>query len=41
MCILYNKHINKHYPMYLMILTDVAVSFFPAETLANAWMLLC
>jgi len=23
--ILYNKHINKHYPIYLIMMTDVAV----------------
>jgi len=25
MFILYNKHINKHYQIYLMMVTDVAV----------------
>jgi len=25
MFILYNKHVNKHYPIYLITMTDVAV----------------
>jgi len=28
MFILYNKHINKHYPIYLITMTDVAVAIY-------------